>query len=60
LQYFVVEGGIILEQIFNKESGRALDGLIWLRIGTSDRVFLTWPLNFRFYKIRIFRIVEEM
>jgi len=35
-QYLVVEGRIILKQIFNKENGRAWDVLIWLRIETSN------------------------
>jgi len=38
LQYLVVEGRIILKQIFNKESGRAWELLNWLRVKTSNGI----------------------
>jgi hypothetical protein len=34
----IVDGRIILKQIFKKYSGKTWTGLIWLRMGTSNEI----------------------
>jgi hypothetical protein len=42
LEDTVIDSRIILEWILKKSVGRTWTGLIWLRIGTSGRLWLTW------------------
>jgi hypothetical protein len=42
-----VDGRIILKLIFKKWDGGARTGLIWLRIGTGNGVFVSAVMNLR-------------
>jgi len=37
-----IDGRIILEWILEKQGGKVWAGYIWLRIGASDGIMLTW------------------
>jgi hypothetical protein len=58
-EYLTVDGRIILKCILKRWDWRACTGVIWLRIGTNERLFCIRQLTPDFIKCREFLDLSE-